>query len=194
MKSTHITTAALLGSLTVLCGLTLAGIEGSKHDFSRKEWTGGDRCAACHVPHRSDAPKESPVWNPNADLNRTFGTSIGDTSDPGRGTLMCLRCHDGTIARDTIANARQDRFPNKHNPSLYKTSHGTTDHPVGVAYPRIDKGFKPMTSVTAGGDVRLPDGKVECVSCHDPHNTAGVAHFLVKSNSRSSLCLTCHKK
>ncbi len=40
----------------------------------------------------------------------------------------------------------------------------------------------------------LPEGRVECISCHDPHNEAGLPFLLWTSNRRSSLCLTCHIK
>ncbi|MBN4058944.1 cytochrome c3 family protein [bacterium AH-315-J04] len=40
----------------------------------------------------------------------------------------------------------------------------------------------------------MPNGRVECTSCHDPHNQSGAPYMLVKSNARSALCLTCHKK
>ena len=35
--------------------------------------------------------------------------------------------------------------------------------------------------------------RVECGSCHDPHNTAN-GTFLRKSNAGSGVCLTCHNK
>jgi predicted CXXCH cytochrome family protein len=41
----------------------------------------------------------------------------------------------------------------------------------------------------AGDD--LP--RVECASCHDPHNTSN-GTFLRRSNAGSNLCLTCHNK
>ena len=34
----------------MITGLTWAGVEGSKHDFSNKAWTTGDTCSACHTP------------------------------------------------------------------------------------------------------------------------------------------------
>ena len=40
----------------------------------------------------------------------------------------------------------------------------------------------------------LPDGRVECISCHDHHEEEGLPHLLVISNKRSALCLTCHAK
>lgn len=38
-----------------------------------------------------------------------------------------------------------------------------------------------------------PLPRVECASCHDPHNTAN-GTFLRRTNSGSGLCLTCHVK
>jgi predicted CXXCH cytochrome family protein len=107
---------------------------------------------------------------------------------------MCLRCHDGTIARDTLDGSAGQRFVNTDNPGLFGTGHGTSEHPVGVDYPQLDRGFRPATAVVASGTVTLPDGKVECISCHDPHDMAGEKHMLVVSNARSALCLTCHRK
>lgn len=189
--ATMVAAAAALGTAA---GIAAAGIEGSKHDFTSSEWSADDTCGACHTPHRAAPPKAAPLWNPQADLSRRFGSALGDTSKPGSGTTMCMRCHDGTIATETITGVVANRFANKQNPSMFNTGHGTSDHPVGVKYPSVDRGFRPLTSVVASGEVRLPGGRVECTSCHDPHNQAGVAHMLVKSNARSALCLTCHKK
>ncbi|WP_243688226.1 cytochrome c3 family protein [Geotalea toluenoxydans] len=38
----------------------------------------------------------------------------------------------------------------------------------------------------------LVDGRVGCLTCHDPLNRK--APHLVASNDRSNLCLTCHIK
>lgn len=186
----------LVTGLTVVCGWAWAGLEGSKHDFSREEWSGGELCSACHTPHREAPPKAAPLWNPNADLTRTFGTSkTRETSkaEPGSGTLFCLRCHDGTVASDAAPRAKASRPANRQHPGAFTAGHDTSEHPVGVPYPAFGKGYHPAPSVTAKG-VPLPNGRVECVSCHDPHNEAGVEHMLVTSNARSALCLTCHKK
>jgi predicted CXXCH cytochrome family protein len=40
----------------------------------------------------------------------------------------------------------------------------------------------------------LTSNKVQCSSCHDPHNAAGVSFLLRKTNQGSQLCLTCHIK
>ncbi len=196
MKQARIAAICLAFALATVGGWAWGGIEGSKHDFADKSWAKDDLCGVCHTPHRDEAPKAAPLWNTEADLSERFGRPVGGTGTdgPGPGTLICLQCHDGTVAREAVAGVVGERYVNKENRGIFGLGHGSTDHPVGIEYPRFDDGFRPATSVLAQKTVNLPDGKVECVSCHDPHNTAGVAPMLVASNARSALCLTCHKK
>lgn len=72
------------------------------------------------------------------------------------------------------------------------------DHPISMVYPTPaqDPKFHTPPDSQRGwgvGNVRLFDGKVECSSCHNPHNPA-YAPFLIKPNAKSDLCLTCHDK
>lgn len=183
-----------MGGFGVIGGLAWGGIEGSKHDFRSQEWTKGDACVACHTP-QSDPPMSlPPLWDPNADLNRTFGTSLYQSQRAGAGTAICIRCHDGTIARDTVGVPMKERLTNREHPGRWETGHGISDHPVGVEYPAVAKDYRPATTVVAGGQITLPNGKVECISCHDPHHFSGEVYMLVKSNDRSALCLSCHRK
>ena len=194
MKRASITAVGVVFLCVGLCGWAWAEFEGSKHDFSSEEWTGGDACSACHGPDRTDPPPAAPLWDATADLNRVFGTPLSGEAQAGNATLVCLRCHDGTIAKDTVSKQAKDRFANKQNPGLFQAGHERSDHPVGVEYPQIDKYYRPITSVISTGKVPLPEGRVECTSCHDPHDDSGEKHMLVISNARSALCLTCHKK
>jgi predicted CXXCH cytochrome family protein len=218
MKRLHalIGLAALAG--IVAGGIAMADLTGSKHDFSNKAWAEGEKCGACHTPHSSVAPKAPPAWEPNADLNRRFGTTVpvrqrtdrrmqvgpsqpgnrrllvGRMYDPGAGTLSCLRCHDGSIANDLVPGARPFHGPNSFHPGTFAAGHGRSDHPVGVEYPQNDRGYQPVNVVTSRKLITLPDNKVECMSCHDPHNEAGNKAMLVMSNSGSAMCLSCHRK
>ena len=194
MKPARLAILSAVLVLSLVGVLASAGLEGSKHDFSNQEWTGGDRCVACHTAEAEEPPTTGPLWDPQADLSRTFGTRLGDTPGPGPGTLICLRCHDGTIARDSVGGIKTERYRHKLSPSLTRTGHGRSDHPVGVRYPSFDKHYRPMILVLGKRTVLLPGGKVECTSCHDPHDEAGLEAMLVTSNARSRLCLTCHKK
>ncbi|MCP4589810.1 MAG: cytochrome c3 family protein [bacterium] len=202
--------------VAVVAGWACADIKGSKHDFSTDAWEGVDECGACHTPP-GEKPPTPPLWNSRADLTKRFGraldrskepdrqtmTKLGQgyrpslaDSKPGSGTLSCLQCHDGTIAKDAAAAAAlpKKRLTNTFHPGRFATGHGRTDHPVGIRYPKIAKGYPSATSVISGWKVKLPEGKVECTSCHDPHDESAEKHMLVMSNARSALCLKCHKK
>ncbi len=181
-------------SLAILGGWAWGDIKGSKHDFSNEAWSGGNPCSVCHAAESEEPPAEAPLWDENADLNRTFGIPLDQSKKAGVGTTLCLRCHDGAIARDTLGSTKRERFASKEHPGLFETGHKTSEHPVGVDYPLYKKGYRPVVSVLAKGTVSLPDGKVECVSCHDPHDMTGLGHMLVDTNARSKLCLTCHRK
>ncbi len=91
----------------------------------------------------------------------------------------CLTCHDGTISKMSSVGVREGLW--KHGIGL--------SHPVGVRYPRegdfVNRDFLPR-------EIRLFDGKVGCLSCHDPY--AKGRNLLVMNNRRSRLCLSCHKK
>lgn len=169
-----------------------SGFQGSKHDFRKAEWAKADPCAVCHTPVNEKPPAMPPLWDPKADLNRTFGTPLARSARAGSGTAVCIRCHDGTVARNMIG--RKDPFISLEHPGRFEAGHGRKDHPVGVDYPTVDRRYRPANAVTASGAVTLPGDKVECMSCHDPHDFSGEKHMLVMSNARSALCLTCHKK
>ena len=109
----------LVLTLTVVGGWAWAGLEGSKHDFSNAAWFDGDRCSACHAPEHEEPAKAPPLWDTKADPARRFGNSVGGRVTPGPGTLICIRCHDGTIAKDTIpAGAERKRFANRQQNHL----------------------------------------------------------------------------
>ena len=87
------------------------------------------------------------------------------------------------------------------------------DHPVSMPYPPTYAGwaddFYPAPNSTTGWtDVKLYKGRVECPSCHNPHNPGEIVYidnsyppvpvkyapFLRATLDGSTLCITCHKK
>ena len=131
---------------SILGGFAWAGLKGSAHDFSNKDWAGGDACGVCHGLDRDDPPSAAPLWDANADLNRRFGYPLGGEAQAGNGTLTCLRCHDGTIAIDTVSEQAKERFKNKSSAGLFTAGHQTSDHPVGVRYPPSPFSFQAYNS------------------------------------------------
>lgn len=112
---------------------------------------------------------------------------------PGPTSLICLSCHDGTVASSAIGGAHallsgvRDGFD-------IPDGFVWRDHPIGVEYPAHQKGYVPLSKIVAQARIRLPAQRVECISCHDPHNAAGEPYLLSVSNRRSALCLSCHVK
>ena len=69
---------------------------------------------------------------------------------------------------------------------------GLRSHPVGVAYPNNDPRYHPLAAVENAG-LLMPDGRIQCGTCHDAHNTDRHPAMLKISNERSRMCLTCHR-
>lgn len=76
----------------------------------------------------------------------------------------------------------------------------SNDHPISMSYPMANPTnfVAPPDPDKGWADVKLFNGKVECPTCHNPHEpgdaVAGTAPFLRASNNGSALCLKCHKK
>lgn len=180
---------------TILWGLAgPAGIEESPHSFSYwPEQTEGG-CLTCHHPHRPTA--EVPRWQMPLERSRGFALYKSAPGLPSQSTLMCLSCHDGAVA-DEIHLADDKITVSQIGRSTAMISQRVKfplgSHPVAVRYDQGNEKMVPRATVEADKRIRLPNGRVECISCHDPHGTGGYEHLLVKSNKRSALCLSCHR-
>ena len=201
-------------ALSILTGMALLaatawaqGISGSAHDFSNANWNNtGEICIVCHTPHNANTDvTNSPLWNHQVTTS-TFtpysSSSLNATTgQPSGVSKLCLSCHDGTVAIDNFGSNT-----NGNNMITGDKNLGTdlsNDHPVSITYDATlataDGGLKDPTSTNSGlghtiAEDMLFNGKLECASCHDVHNGSGQSHLLVKSNSGSALCLTCHNK
>ena len=173
------------------------GVLGGKHDFSKLTDRAGDGCGACHVPHvMAVRPKTDADGTAALEFYRIGGQRevlVPDRYTPGPSSLICLSCHNGTVATSAVGSSHAMLAGVREGFEMPE-GFALRDHPIGVEYPANEKGFRPRTMVLAEGTIRLPEGRLECVSCHDPHNASGVAKMLVKSNRRSALCLSCHVK
>lgn len=208
------------GLLVAAAGPALAGVAGSKHDFTA---TGGypitgvtEMCKTCHVPHRPLI--NVPLWAHNLStysyqLYNTNASYIGPNSAAydaspanlsGTRSRLCLSCHDGTVAvagtsyiQNTSAtwilwdNGAAVGGQGSANPSIGLKG----SHPVSVNYAtvRTNQGTE-YKDIAADPDVKLEASKVQCSSCHDPHMKVAGSKMLVKSNASSALCTTCHNK
>ena len=165
-----------------------AELRGSKHDFTNTEWSGGSACAACHVPHRADQPK-TPKWGGPTTIRRD---PPADRGRPGPLSRKCLSCHDGSTATDTFG----EETVGLNMPARSRVAANgdlRNDHPIGVRYPTGQRDYQPLSRVERGERVRLFNGRVECSSCHNPHDKYDQPHMLVMPNDESQLCSSCHR-
>lgn len=234
-------TLATLACIPLLPIPSSASVVGSRHDLSTGMGSGyphgapfvyneyGQVCVYCHTPHSASTDNGGALlWN------RPFSTATyilyasptakltpGQPSASTSSSALCLSCHDGTIAVDTVVNppnqayvtATNHRRMNKavaadscggcHDasgasaPTSVRAAFFGTDlsmqHPVNMLYDNlVNTGLADATAVQTAG-LKLFGGKVQCASCHDPHITTYGA-FLRKLNTGSALCFTCHNK
>ncbi len=191
---------ALTAALLALPGAAFAqGIDGTDHDFSAS-WSGGEICLPCHTPHFADTTvTDAPLWNHEL-TTQTFTLYTSTTlnaalAQPAGISKLCLSCHDGQTAMDNFGGATGGTEIIGGAGDLDVDL--TDDHPVSFTYDTAlstaDGGLHDPATTTAVSDL-LFGGEVECASCHDVHNGAGIAMLLRLSNAESALCLTCHDK
>jgi predicted CXXCH cytochrome family protein len=177
-------------------------------------------CVVCHAPHNNSmlGGGSNLLWNRVAATTSNY-TPYSNTASmssapgqPGGTSKLCLSCHDGTVAVDNFGGRTTGYRSLSDTDSQYLGSDLSNDHPISFTYPTTnastgDPEIKikttAVTSANWGGSADttidagfLSDGKVECQSCHDVHNTNAVAStkLLLVDNNGSKLCLTCHNK
>jgi predicted CXXCH cytochrome family protein len=190
--------------LIILSGrIAWADLSASAHDFSSKAWSGGQICAICHTPHNSQTAVV-PLWNHGA-TSASFTlysspTFKASSSQPTGASKACLSCHDGTVALDTFGGKTGTTL--LAGPTLLGNDL-SNDHPISFVYDSAlaasVAGLRDPSAAPSGlgGTIRdnlLFNDRLECASCHDVHNSHNQDSLLVKNNSGSALCITCHVK
>ena len=211
-------------AILLLCAAApvLGGVAQTKHNFSSPTyspnayfWGAQQVCVFCHTVHNAD-PAYGKLLNHELNPGTSYQMYDSNTMDmiqsasPHEGSLICLSCHDGTIAVNSLNN-----LPGPEGAGLYGSPGGSgldgggaiaagshafvgtdlrDDHPVGIFYDSTkDLNFHAKTgNGQSYPDKLLDDGLyVECTSCHNPHDNT-YSNFLVESNSGSALCTRCH--
>lgn len=167
-------------------------------------------CIFCHTPHGGDL--SGPLWNRSnpritgsaGDLtdgpfthynSATLSAKVGGAYRPvSDESLLCLSCHDGSLAVNRVLNPSGgqptigggDSFIvfisgviggliGKSPENDTDTTHRdlTDDHPISFSYTDVQSAEGELHSVfdAAASGVRFfgPNARVECSSCHDPH-------------------------
>jgi len=199
---------AMVIVLLIVPRASAQSVENTVHNLSAsgpgqvKASSESEVCLFCHTPHQASA--QAPLWNrPDPGATYTLYSSSTADASPGQpdgSSVLCLSCHDGTIALGSVLSRGSDiSFSGGVTTMPAGTTNLTTDlsddHPVSFTYnsslAAADGELADPSSL--GGGVSLENGSVQCTSCHDPHNN-DLGDFLVDSNRNSALCLHCHEK
>ncbi|MDH5324319.1 MAG: hypothetical protein OEZ68_04510 [Gammaproteobacteria bacterium] len=184
-----------------------AGVANTKHNLSISgpgtlKAASEDRiCVFCHTAHH--ASPIAPLWNrASSGAIYTPYSSSTIVSNPGQPTgasLLCLSCHDGTVA---LGSTTSGNIQMAGGTTVMPVTGGllgtdlSDDHPVSFLYSSSVSSLRNelVDPATLTGPVKLDAaGMLQCTSCHNPHdNTFG--KFLVMDDRGSMLCETCHKK
>jgi predicted CXXCH cytochrome family protein len=160
-------------------------------------------CIFCHITH--NALPIAPLWN-RASSGAIYtpynsSTIVGAPGQPTGSSILCLSCHDGTIALGDVASGDAIQMTGgvTNMPAGSNGLLGTNladDHPVSFVFSQaISTTRGDLVNPTAlTGAVKLDDtGRVQCTTCHNPHSDT-FDKFLVLDNRGAALCETCHKK
>lgn len=180
------------------------GSDQSCHNFSHEEWLPIFKiCRTCHTPHKSRRGKkkkerysEGLRWNRDITsfsytlYNSLWSTSLSLMRDPTwtapfidrQGGMpdglskLCLGCHDGIIA-----------------PNVFDLHHFVSmDFDVTRSELR-DPDVK-MMGVSGTISEILDNGKVQCFSCHDPHDEESIADTKLLRVPKHKICFICHRR
>lgn len=220
-------------------------ILGSKHDFTGLNARAGVvamsgvafsdygySCVYCHIPPEEAGANPADFggidgWNRYVPALSNYNlydspTLDNKTNSPNPISMLCLSCHDGTMAVDMVVfrpatfdpsqdNAMHMRInPNDDIESCGKCHNGQVahdisikmlgtdlrnDHPISMQYAGLgfkDTDFRPPDTPDGfNNGVKLYNGNVECMSCHNVHDPS--RELLLRANAEV-LCFTCHTK
>jgi predicted CXXCH cytochrome family protein len=202
---------SIAGLFTVVmlwaAAVAAAGVADTRHNLAAtgpgavKASQESQVCIFCHTPHGGSPV--APLWNRSspgtAYLPYSSSTAVARPGQPTGASLLCLSCHDGTIALGSVlsrtvpiamAGGTSTMPPGRSRIGTDLTH----DHPVSFPYTAAlaaqqgelvnPAALPPKVRLDAGG-------QLQCTSCHDAHDDS-FGNFLVMPNVGSQLCIQCH--
>lgn len=177
-----------------LAGMLYSSMPEESWVFAAGTGHAGLDCVACHRVHAPAGVRAQ--WDlPGEEIPRFrfYHFRVESLDDSSK---LCLTCHDGAIA-PAVPMPQHAQIVSQIGLSVSTTGNGFRfpmgNHPVGVRYDPANPRLVREPGQRADVEIPLPEGRVQCVSCHDPHGTSGHKDLLWISNRRSGLCLSCHR-
>jgi predicted CXXCH cytochrome family protein len=175
-------------------------------------------CLPCHTPHNGSEASLGLLWNHDVTAtatsynlyNNVFTTDNSGTTSSNpeldNTTLLCLSCHDGSIAVDNYGGNKTDNNIDIQAIGSWAkvsaadaTNDLSGDHPLGIGYPGLPK----ETSVVAGSFTNTAGtpgaGFVDPTNAAGPFGTGGVGgiakvKLVALPNGYMGVgCVSCHE-
>ncbi|NVO01265.1 MAG: hypothetical protein HXX09_01050 [Bacteroidetes bacterium] len=163
---------------------------------SVKAVTESEICKFCHTPHMGSPA--APLWNRTiSGASYTLYNSSTMNAIPGQpdgSSILCLSCHDGTIALGSIMSSVTPIAMTGTMQRGNLTTDLSNDHPISFVYN--------ASLASTDGQLKTPplstipldnNSRVQCTSCHDSHKNL-YTKFLRASNESSAFCFLCHDR
>lgn len=207
---------------------TQSCIKGGPHDLSSRgasfsfgdsvEQAGLDRvCVYCHTGHLAvevssqNQANYLPLWNHALTNIQYTQYNNGATYSISGVILLCLSCHDGSLATNAFGVNQVSPQQKPGGPMHYIGSSDpaylggdadlSNDHPIGFNYAAVqaaDPDIAPSNSAMGNTGQKISDfldgGVMTCATCHQVHGCNTGSSLTVVADNQSALCLTCHLK
>lgn len=157
----------------------------------------------CSFTRQLEDPYEKVVFQNRVAVARQASTSLygempgdnnrvivngGERLEIDAFSFDCISCHDGTSAP-----SHETLFKNTNQSDGDAAQRVLSSHPIGMHYGNASYINNQLRSVNSlNPNMLFVDGKVGCLSCHNPLNPE--RNHLVTSNEHSNLCFSCHIK
>ena len=179
-----------------LHNLSASGPGGTKAAFASQV------CEFCHISH--SASPDAPLWaRPNSTatyIPYSSSTAVAQPGQPTGSSVLCLSCHDGTIALGQVLNRGNPiSMAGGRERMIGKGLTGTDlsdDHPISFEYS--------ANLAAENGELAMPgsisqvlrldrNGELQCTTCHDSHDSP-YPNLLRMPKIGSQICVECHQE
>ena len=160
-------------------------------------------CEFCHISHSASAA--GALWargrSTAAYIPYSSSTAVAQPGQPTGMSILCLSCHDGTIALGQILNrgaphsmaGGQDKMPPGRG---LQGTDLSDDHPISFEYSAGLASQNGELAMPGTISNQLPldrNGELQCTTCHDPHDSP-FSKLLRMPSIGSQICIECHQE